>query len=206
MDPLKRYPAAVAMIVATFILAWALYDRLPPLMPGRWSIDGTIALWIPRIWAVLALPVSGALATAVAATVLSTRRYAPTVVTATAGLVLWATITYLQAAMDPQNLPPKGLFVGVGVFLIVIGNLLGKVSWNYFFGIRTPWTTDDPEVWDRTHRIAGPVLVIGGALLISAAMVQVSVLMLTALAIATILHPIAYSYWVWRRAESQRQI
>lgn len=51
---------------------------------------------------------------------------------------------------------------GIGVLFIVIGNYMGQIRFNYFFGIRTPWTLANEEVWRRTHRMAGPLWVAAG--------------------------------------------
>ncbi|MFA7249349.1 MAG: SdpI family protein [Dehalococcoidia bacterium] len=52
--------------------------------------------------------------------------------------------------------------VGVGVLLIVIGNVLGKVRPNFFVGVRTPWTLTSARSWEKTHRAGGRLFVIGG--------------------------------------------
>ena len=43
----------------------------------------------------------------------------------------------------------------VSILLILLGNMMGKIKHNYFFGIRTPWTLADPDVWNRTHSLGG---------------------------------------------------
>jgi len=52
--------------------------------------------------------------------------------------------------------------VGVGLLLIVMGNYLPKTRLNFVMGIRTPWTLSDERVWDKTHRFAGPMFMLGG--------------------------------------------
>lgn len=54
----------------------------------------------------------------------------------------------------------------VGVLFVVLGNVMGKLRWNYTVGIRTPWTLADERVWDQTHRFGGRLMVAVGALLI----------------------------------------
>ncbi|GIM30481.1 hypothetical protein CPJCM30710_31470 [Clostridium polyendosporum] len=39
-----------------------------------------------------------------------------------------------------------------GIMFIVIGNYMGQVKPNFFFGIRTPWTLANETVWIKTHR------------------------------------------------------
>jgi immunity protein, SdpI family len=57
----------------------------------------------------------------------------------------------------------------MGALFILMGNVMGKVRWNYTVGIRTPWTLADEWVWDRTHRFGGWAFVFAGALLLIAA-------------------------------------
>lgn len=45
--------------------------------------------------------------------------------------------------------------IGVGMLFIAIGNYMPKIKPNYFFGIRTPWTLENEEVWQKTHRVGG---------------------------------------------------
>lgn len=43
----------------------------------------------------------------------------------------------------------------LGIVLIVVGNYLPKCRQNYMIGIKLPWTLDNEENWDYTHRMAG---------------------------------------------------
>ncbi len=45
---------------------------------------------------------------------------------------------------------------------------MGNVRPNYFAGIRTPWTLNDPEIWRATHRLGGRIMVYGSLLLLLA--------------------------------------
>jgi uncharacterized membrane protein len=93
------------------------------------------------------------------------------------------------------------LLPSLGVFLIVVGNVLGKLRWNYTVGIRTPWTLADERIWDRTHRFGGWVFVAGGAALILARFLAPPAAMqpvvLGVIAAVTAL-PVARSYLLWR--------
>ena len=37
-----------------------------------------------------------------------------------------------------------------------------KCSQNYTVGIRVPWTLDDENNWNATHRFAGWTMIVGG--------------------------------------------
>ncbi|MGN0355728.1 MAG: SdpI family protein [Muricoprocola sp.] len=50
----------------------------------------------------------------------------------------------------------------IGFIFIIVGNYLPKCKQNYMIGIKLPWTLDDMDNWNATHRMAGPVWVLGG--------------------------------------------
>lgn len=50
----------------------------------------------------------------------------------------------------------------IRLLLAALGNWMGKLLRNFYIGIRTPWTIANDEVWDRTHRLSGPLFVIHG--------------------------------------------
>jgi uncharacterized membrane protein len=51
------------------------------------------------------------------------------------------------------------------VFFVILGNYLGNLRPNYFVGIRTPWTLENPETWRATHRLGGRLMFFGGLIL-----------------------------------------
>ncbi len=53
----------------------------------------------------------------------------------------------------------------VGLFFAYIGNLLHNIKPNYFAGVRTPWTLEDPDNWRATHRLASKLWFVGGIVL-----------------------------------------
>ena len=93
--------------------------------------------------------------------------------------------------------------------ILVIGNQLGKSRSMYLVGIRTPWTLASEEVWVRTHRLGGKLMVLAGLAMIGAALLPLpSGLLWTVLIAAVILAavvPIVYSYLLWRREQAGRQ-
>lgn len=84
----------------------------------------------------------------------------------------------------------------------MLGNYLGTVPPNYFAGIRTPWTLEDPIVWQRTHRVAGRAMVAAGLLglpLAWLAPTDWAFGLVMGLLVAASLGPTLYSYLLWRQ-------
>ncbi|CAG7644796.1 SdpI family protein [Paenibacillus allorhizosphaerae] len=89
----------------------------------------------------------------------------------------------------------------IGLFFAIMGNYLTQVKHNYMFGIRTPWTLANEEIWRKTHRLAGPLMMIGGVTslitLFFSGLAAVLVFLIVIL-IASII-PVFYSYMLYKR-------
>ncbi len=94
----------------------------------------------------------------------------------------------------------------LGLLFIGLGSLLRKIKMNWFLGIRTPWTLSSEEVWNKTHRAAGPVFMISGLLIILTSFIEPCSRII--LFILAILSPViglpAYSYILFRREKNKK--
>ena len=99
------------------------------------------------------------------------------------------------------------MLVSVGLMFVLIGNQLGKSRSMYLVGIRTPWTLASEEVWIKTHRLGGKLMVLGGLLLALFAFLPLpSGLFATlfgGIVAIVVIVPIVYSYLLWRREKAQ---
>lgn len=88
----------------------------------------------------------------------------------------------------------------VGTTSIVAGNYLPKLRSNWFFGVRTPWTLTSEASWQRTHRLAGWLLIAGGVVILIAAFLRPSLTRTTMFGtlFVTALLSTIYSYFAWR--------
>ncbi|MCF0151580.1 MAG: SdpI family protein [Firmicutes bacterium] len=93
----------------------------------------------------------------------------------------------------------KVIFSGVAVLFIVIGNYLPKCRQNYTVGIRLPWTLNNEENWNLTHRMAGPLWIFCGFAILFAGIFEglMELVLFPALGVMIIV-PSVYSYWLHR--------
>lgn len=54
----------------------------------------------------------------------------------------------------------------LSLVLVILGNVMPKCKQNGLVGIRTPWTLSNEEVWYRTHRFGGIVMMATGTVLL----------------------------------------
>ncbi|MZQ75057.1 MAG: DUF1648 domain-containing protein [Peptoclostridium sp.] len=98
--------------------------------------------------------------------------------------------------------------MGIGVMFIVIGNFMSQIRQNYFFGIRTPWTLANENVWKKTHRVGGYGFIAIGAAFILSAFLKSSMLKFIIIVGGTIgftLYIFIYSYFVFKKETESKQ-
>lgn len=149
-----------------------LYPRLPEQVPSHWNFQGQVDGYSSRAFGAFFFPLLtiGVYILLVVAPKIDPRqenyaRFAGAYRLLRWGFVLLFTalwvVTILAALSYPVNV---GLIVkaGVGLLLVVIGNVMGQMRHNYFVGIRTPWTLANEEVWRKTHRLGARMFVVCG--------------------------------------------
>jgi immunity protein, SdpI family len=71
---------------------------------------------------------------------------------------------HIGLLVDPEGGSRFSFAMGLGVpfFLLVFGNLMGKLERNFLIGIRLPWTIASDDNWAATHRFSGRLMVLSG--------------------------------------------
>ena len=98
----------------------------------------------------------------------------------------------------------RAVLGGLGIFFVVLGNYFGKIRRNHLIGIRTPWTLCDDENWLLTHRLGGPVFMLGGAVLTLGALSGAPSSFLWIVLTVTVLVPTVYSYLLSMKGKAAR--
>ncbi|MFK7797472.1 MAG: SdpI family protein, partial [Aureispira sp.] len=112
-------------------------------------------------------------------------------------------IIMMSSGRAPAN--PTILLGGCFIlFMLLFGNYAGSIRPNYFIGIRTPWTLQSDEVWRKTHRLAGRLLI--GAALIGLVLLLLlpsswGMLGVVALMVGALLIPVVYSFLLFRKLD-----
>ena len=212
----KTLALASALVIATMLgvsLAVGATVAADLPLPIHWGLDGEPDRFSDK-WTALLMPPAFAAAVSLLFYFLPALEPRRQGLERSQGLYLWGWMSVLlmfaviELALVALALRwpihANHLIVGgIGAMLILIGNQLGKSRSMYLIGLRTPWTLASEEVWVRTHRLAGKLMVGAGLVMIAAAALPVpsgllSTVMLAAIAIAAGV-PIVYSFLLWRR-------
>lgn len=98
----------------------------------------------------------------------------------------------------------RTITVLISLLFILLGNMMGKIKHNYFFGIKTPWTLADPDVWNWTHRVGGRMWFVMGVILLPCCLLlpeQVFFVMLMVGVLGSTVLLFGLSYWKYRNRQ-----
>jgi uncharacterized membrane protein len=211
-NTLRTYWLALLFALAGIALMTSVYARLPDSLPVLWGTDEQPIMWMTKSAAALLLPLVHLCCTVFLVTAptidpgsmraAETPRFYPLVVAGVSCLLLFATVVVVATALGSTMQPLHSLLGGLGVLVALVGNYLGKLPRNYVVGIRTPWTLSSDYVWERTHRFAAPLFVIGGVALLLHCLVAGDILngpFVATIIGATVLAPYCHSYATWKQ-------
>ncbi len=198
------------------IASIVVYPSLPEQVPSHWNIDGEVDAYSSREFGAFfppAMAIGMFLLLAVVPHIdpkgANFKKYGKVY-----DVFVWMMVVFFMILGIITWLAALGYAVSVGkiigtlaaLLFIVLGNYLPKIQYrNYTFGIRTPWTLDNEEVWRQTHRWAGKAMVAGGfiALLGMLANERTGFYLLMAGILLPSLGATIYSYLLYRRITEQ---
>ncbi len=210
---------AVAALASTLYVWQFRFAELPEQLPTHWNyegkVDGTVSRndFLPTF---LILPggMFGMVGLTLLLPVVSPQKFTVDSFRDTyafcmalvQALLLFLHLVTLLGAMQAVVHIDRLLVGGLMPFIILLGNVLGKVRRNFWIGIRTPWTLADQGVWERTHRLGAWLLVLAGLLGLVAVLAGLSLILpLVGLVLAGFV-PVIYSLWVYKRLERQGRL
>ena len=190
------------VILLPMFVGLILWNRLPEQMPTHFGFNGTADGYSGRPFAIIGLPLFLLAIQLLCAFALRADPKKQNISEKLVQITLWicpavslfaGLSIYLSALGFAINVSRLGM-VFVGLIFIVIGNYLPKCRHNYTVGIRLPWTLDDEDNWNHTHRFAGYVWIIAGVVtLLSVFLSHAAVVWVAAIFVAS-LSPLVYSF------------
>jgi len=211
---LKKYRNRIILtsiiIILPVFIGLFTWSSLPDSVATHFNAAGEADGWSSKAFAVLGLPfmLLGIHLLCLLATFADPKRQ--NISEKIFGLVMWicpvvsllgSAMTYGSAFgidMNVEFIMP----IFVGLMFVIIGNYLPKCKQNYTAGIKIPWTLNDTENWNHTHRFAGKLWTIGGIIFTLTALIGKAVLgffVLIPMAIA----PVVYSYLFYRKKQAK---
>jgi uncharacterized membrane protein len=215
----KIRPLISAFLIAAMLTAACIaLATLPPgtRVPVHFGLDGQPDSWDSIFPGVFMMPGVAVLGWALAwllpridprgHKLAQARQAIGTIMLTVTGFCAVLQYQVLAGALHGHELRLGLITTASGALLIAIGNVFGKLPFNYTVGLRTPWTLADERVWDASQRFAGRALVIAGILVVLSGLLLPpgligAALFAGAVVTATLLS-VGHSYLLWRNRET----
>jgi len=169
-----------ALVIAPFGVLIGLWNSLPARFPIHWNLHGEVDRWSSNRAEILVLPL---ITLGVVSLLHLVPRLDPKLrktlqsndrmhaVLRIIGIAIAALnsagfANQLMTAFGYRLATGRIMMAGVLILFLLMGNYLGNLRPNYFVGIRTPWTLENPETWRATHRLGGRLMFFGALILL----------------------------------------
>ena len=215
MKGLKEYKKEIIIsMLFTLLPAFIgliLWNRLPETIPTHFNIRGEADQYSSKLFTVLVMPLFLLAVDCISIFAVFNDPKKENISSKNFTLVLWITplislyISYLiyGKALNYDIDVTKLSLLLVGIVFLLVGNYLPKCRQNYTIGIKTPWTLNDQDNWDKTHRFGGYVSIVCGFLMIIYAFVasKANIYLLFIIIICVGITPLLYSYFLYKKKQ-----
>ena len=203
----------IVCIAIPFAYAFYLYPSLPETIPTHFNLEGKADAWGNKSSVFLPAAILGLTSLFCYFLLINLKSIDPKrVAKADEGLYTKMAL-YLVAFLSALSLviiystAHEGVKICqllvplLGLFLAGFGAYMRNIKQNYFAGFRLPWTLENEENWNATHKLAGKVWMIGGSLQFLSGLIfdgQLAFGIFMTLVLLMVLIPSAYSYILFR--------
>lgn len=164
----KKYRIlAYILALVPLIIFSALYSKLPEQVPTNWGIDGTVTYSNKvNLWAMILMsPLFAVLFDVMPKIDPKKKNYNKFGKYYDAFcLFMMSFLLIMNGIIINESFYPGRISVSrvviflVAIMFIFLGNILPKTKTNFYFGIKTPWTISNPDVWNKAHRLGGRLM------------------------------------------------
>lgn len=207
---MKKYKSTIiltnAIILLTIVAGLLLWNQLPDTIATHFGANNQADGWSSKAFAVFGLPLImlAAHGICIFATLNDPKR--ANINDKVMTLILWIVPILSIIVMSQVYIIALGHTVNVGItsnlligmIFIVIGNYLPKCRQSYTIGIKIPWTLNSVENWNKTHRMAGFLWIIGGFLYLISTFFTTFWGLFPIILILTLI-PAGYSYYLFKK-------
>ena len=206
------------LLAAVWTFTFLVFDRLPPLVATHWSLYGEPDGWSSRTVAAALLPgiltVMFVLFTWFPPRVdargdedAAFQETYDALLTATLAALAAVHVIVMGSALGWDVTVAQAVPVVVGALFVFIGTVLPRVRRGWRIGIRTRWALSSERVWERSHRLGGPLFVLGGVCIAASAFAggDRSLALMLAGVFGSALGAVGVSYWAWRQESRGRK-
>lgn len=199
----------IAIILLSILATMLIFKDLPAQIPSHWNINGEIDNYSPKGFTFFTafLPALVYVIMKVIPRIDPQKdsyekhegAYSATIFSIILFLIGLHWVIILSALGYSIDII-KYIKISLGLLLVIIGRYMPQIRFNYFFGIRTPWTLSSLSVWRKTHMVGGYLYFVMGTVFILSSFFENEMSLYIALASLILLSfgIVIYSYILYR--------
>jgi uncharacterized membrane protein len=213
---MKINPFVVFLTFVSLVGLFLLYEDIPQQIPMQWDLDGEVNYYGSKAF----LWLLASLGMLIHLLLLLFQRIDPkkanyekhikvfnilnVVLPMFLTALFWFTVLWSLGIGLSVTLFVK---LGLGLVITILGNYMGKVRQTFLFGVRTPWTLADEEVWDKTHRLAGWTMFFSGLLMMLMSFWEAPWSFWVGISsiVMGVIIPVVYSYLIFQAKKAKGQ-
>lgn len=171
----KLYAVMMTLVAVSAVGSAVLMVLMPNTVPAHYNFAGEIDRWGSKYENLIFPAITVLVGAAVAFIAKKTEKAVPKRVllwTGVCSILLLNVVGFYFMLRDLSAVPEmstnvadnavKLMSIGVGIMLVILGNLMPKVKRNGLFGLRTSWSMENDEIWNKSQRFGGKAAVVCG--------------------------------------------
>ena len=204
------------VILLPILIGLFIWNFLPDRIVTHWNFNGEADGWSGKGFTVFGLPMILFVAHWICVIFTSFDSKNKEQNRKVSSMVLWimpvisllmCSLTYAIALGYEINIG-IGVRILFGLMFLVFGNYMPKCKQNHTIGIKVKWTLRNEENWNKTHRFAGRLWVVGGVFILATLFIPLDsfVYIFFPLVLVMAFGPMIYSYIYYKKQEKEGRV
>ena len=204
----KKIIISILIMLIPIVFGLLIANKLPNELPIHWDINGNIDGYLPKYQAIIYPNILIVFIQLICIFFINNDSKNKKQNQKIINLIYWLlpfislffnSIMYLSVFNVKLNIVNL-MVIFFGIIFMIIGNYLPKCLINTTIGIRLPWTLNNEDVWNKTHRFTGVIWFFSGLILLVLGMFNlINGIIFICLLIVMIIIPIIYSYSIYKK-------
>ena len=204
----------LVLIIIYSIVAFFLYSLMPETIATHWNINGVADGFSPKLWGILIMPIFFVIIFLIYYVFSRSRLFSNADLKKQLDLTIILSVLFMFYVSILSLIYNIGIHFNFSYFIIpatsvlfiVLGIILMKIKKrNLFFGIRTPWTIVDDDVWRKTHKLGGWLFIVLGLIVLFALFyIKYFTIIFFIAIISILLITLIYSYVIYKNKHKKK--
>ncbi|WP_067143564.1 SdpI family protein [Oceanivirga salmonicida] len=205
MKKYKNIIIAAVLCLLPMVYGTIIYNKLPEMLPSNFDFSGNIDAYTNKFNIIYIMPL---ILAGITILIYFMTRLDPRKVNSNNKLLMVSIFTMplisnliiiitILVALEYSLNVSKIMTLILSIMFIILGNYMPKAHKNYTIGIRLPWTLDDEENWNKTHKFGGICFIILGILGIISMFFNIGAYIIFIVMILINIIIMAYSYYIY---------